>query len=219
MKVRGPLLTVGAVVVLGVAILLVNMSKETEPEPQTRQAAQAVASAPAPSTARPAPPTPPPPQFPAKADYVGKIPTAGGTITLEITVNGDAAVAYACDGNSVESWLRGSAVNGALNLANKDTTSRLDGSLQADSVTGTLWIGQKKWDFKADPTQPPAGLYVYEDADVRASWIIDSSGNVTGVLRRPDGATEPAPQLSTEGSAFVEGRTVNATRVQGDSNV
>src|SRR5262245_43330400 len=147
MKVRGPLLTVGAVAVLGGALLLVNMSKETEPGPQTRPATQAVASAPAPSTARPAPATPPSPQFPAKADYVGKIPTAGGTITLEITVNGDAAVAYACDGNSVEAWLRGSALNGALNLANKDTTSRLDGRLQADSVAGTLWIGQKKWDF------------------------------------------------------------------------
>ena len=86
-----------------------------------------------------------------KADYVGKIPTANGTITLEITVEGDKAVAYACDGNTVESWLRGSAANGALSLANKDKTSRLEGRLEGDAIVGTLWIGEKKWDFKADP--------------------------------------------------------------------
>ena len=151
--------------------------------------------------------------FPAKADYVGKIPTANGTITLEITVDGDKAVAYACDGTTVESWLRGSAVNGAVSLANKDKTSRLEGRLEGNAVVGTLWIGEKKWDFNAPAAQPPAGLYVYDNAGVRNSWIVDPNGGVTGVQRREDGSTAPAPSLTTDGIANIDGIEVKAIRV------
>jgi hypothetical protein len=197
------------------------MSKEESPPPG-KPAAESTTAVATTTTAAPAPAppsTPPPPAFPAKADYVGKIPTANGTITLEITVDGDKAIAYACDGNTVESWLRGSAVNGAVSLANKDKTSRLEGRLEGNAVVGTLWIGEKKWDFNAPAAQPPAGLYVYENAGVRNSWIIDPSGGVTGVQRREDGSTAPAPSLTTDGIADIDGIEVKAIRVEGDSNV
>jgi hypothetical protein len=220
MKIRGPLVTLAAVAVLGAGILLVNMSKE-EPAPQANPYSQATTTAAAatPAAPQPAPSTPPPPAFPAQADYVGKIPTANGTITLEITVQGDKAVAYACDGNTVESWLRGSAVNGAVSLANKDKTSRLEGHLEGNAIVGTLWIGEKKWDFNAPVAQPPAGLYVYDNAGVRNSWIVDPNGGVTGVQRREDGSTAPAPRLTTDGIANVDGIEVKAIRVQGASDV
>jgi hypothetical protein len=220
MKIRGPLITLGAVAVLGIGTLLVNMSKE-ESAPPGKPAAQSTTVAPTTAAAPPppAPSTPPPPAFPAQADYVGKIPTANGTITLEITVQGDTAVAYACDGNKVESWLRGRATNGALSLANKDKTSRLEGHLEGTAVVGTLWIGEKTWDFKAPVAQPPAGLYVYENAGVRNSWIVDADGGVTGVQREADGTTAPAPRLTTDGIATINGLEVKAIRVQGDSDV
>jgi hypothetical protein len=220
MKIRGPLVTLAAVAVLGAGILLVNLSKE-EPAPQANPYSQATTTAAAatPAAPPPAPSTPPPPAFPAQADYVGKIPTANGTITLEITVQGDKAVAYACDGNTVESWLRGSAVNGAVSLANKDKTSRLEGHLEGNAIVGTLWIGEKKWDVNAPVAQPPAGLYVYDNAGVRNSWIVDPDGGVTGVQRREDGSTAPAPRLTTDGIANVDGIEVKAIRVQGDSDV
>jgi hypothetical protein len=220
MKIRGPLVTLAAVAALGVGILLVNMSKEEKApsgNPYSQSTTTAAAATPAPPP--PAPSTPPPPAFPAKADYVGKIPIASGTITLEITVQGDKAVAYACDGNTIESWLRGSATNGALSLASKDKTGRLEGRLEGNAVVGTLWIGEKKWDFKADPAQPPAGLYVYDNAGVRNSWIIDGNGGVTGVQRRPDGSTAPAPGLSIDRTAVIDGQTIVATRVEGASDV
>ncbi|HYZ67198.1 MAG TPA: hypothetical protein VE666_05215 [Mycobacterium sp.] len=221
MKIRGPLVTLGAVAVLGAGILLLNISKEESAPPgkpaaqSTTTIAQTTAAAPPP----PAPSTPPPPAFPAQADYVGKIPTANGTITLDITVQGDKAIAYACDGNKVESWLRGSATNGALSLANKDKTSRLEGHLEGTAVVGTLWIGEKKWDFNAPVAQPPAGLYVYENAGVRNSWIVGSDGDVTGVQREADGETSPAPRLTVDGIATIDGIEVKAIRVQGDSDV
>jgi hypothetical protein len=219
MKIRGPLVTLGAVAVLGVGILLLNVSKEESAPPGKPAAQSATTVAPRTAAGSLAPTTPPPPAFPAQADYVGKIPTANGTITLEITVQGDKAVAYACDGNTVESWLRGSAVNGALSLANKDKTSRLEGHLEGNAVVGTLWIGEKKWDFNAPAGQPPAGLYVYENAGVRNSWIMDPNGGVTGVQRREDGSTAPAPRLTTDGIANIDGIEVKAIRVQGASDV
>ena len=220
MKIRGPLVTLGAVAVLGVGILLVNISKEDpEPPASPTNPTTTTAAVATPATPPPAPATPPPPAFPAQADYVGKVPTANGTITLEITVQGDKAIAYACDGNTVESWLRGSAVNGAVSLANKDKTSRLEGRLEGSAIVGTLWIGEKKWDFNAPAAQPPAGLYVYENAGVRNSWIVDADGGVTGVQRQADGTTAPAPRLTTDGIAVINGLTIKAIRVQGDSDV
>jgi hypothetical protein len=203
MKISGPMLTLAAVAALGAGILLVNISQEPDKPPAGYPAAQSTAP-----TTTPAPITPAAPAFPAKADYVGKIPTASGTITLEITVDGEKAIAYACDGNTIESWLRGNAANGVLSLASKDKSGRLEGHLQGNAVAGTLWIGEKRWDFSAPAAQPPAGLYVYDQAGTRSSWIIDQNGGVTGVQRQPDGTTTPAPAMSG-----------NATRVDGNSDV
>ena len=221
MKVRGPLITLAAVAALGAGILFVNISQEPDnAPPATPSAAPTTTAAAAPAPQPPAPTTPQAPAFPAKADYVGKIPIANGVITLDITVEGDKAVAYACDGNTVESWLRGPAVNGTVSLANKDNTSRLEGRLEGTSVVGTLSIGEKKWDFTAAAVQEPAGLYVYEEGGQRVSWIVDADGGVTGVLRLDDGSTVPAPGLEVDGStAVIDGRTVTATRVQGAGDV
>ena len=220
MKIRGPIVTLGAVAVLGIGIWLVNVSKEDRAEPQPPSVAQTTTTTAAPAPQPPPPPpTPAPAAFPAKADYVGKIPIATGTITLDIAIEGEKAIAYACDGNSIETWLWGSATNGAVSLASKDKASRLEGRLEGSSVVGTLWIGEKSWDFKADPAQPPAGLYVYDEAGVRSSWIIDGDGGVTGVQRRPDGSTVRAPGLSLDATSVIDGRTVVATRVEGDSDV
>jgi hypothetical protein len=219
-RIRGPLVTLAAAAALGGGLWWMNVSQETA-EPPAKPVAQSTATAaPAPAPAPPPKPsTPPQPAFPAKADYVGKIPTATGVITLEITVNGPKAVAYACDGNTVEVWLKGSATNGTLSLASKDKASRLEGRLQGATVVGKLWIGEKKWDFTTAAAEPPAGLYVYEDDGVRNSWIVDGNGGVTGVQRRADGSTAPAPGLSTDGTAVLDGQTVTATRVDSGEDV
>jgi hypothetical protein len=214
----GPLITLGAVVALGAGILLLNMSKEHASTPEPTAVAS---STPARAELVPAPPppsVPPPEAFPPKADYVGKIPTDHGHITLEITVEGNQAVAYACDGNTVEVWLKGPAENGAVHLANKTNTSRLDGDLHGSDVTGTLLLKQGPLQFTAAAAAPPAGLYVYLDEGVRNSWIIDANGGVTGVQRQADGSTAPAPLLSTDGTAVVNGKTITAIREQGTSD-
>ncbi|SEH90697.1 hypothetical protein SAMN04489835_5516 [Mycolicibacterium rutilum] len=218
MKIRGPLVTLCAAAAVGTGMWFVNVANE-EPAPAARVASPAPSSAQAPAP-KPAekPAQKPAPVFPAKADYIGKIPTAAGVITLDVSVDGQKAVAYACDGNAVESWMRGNAVNGAVSLASQDKTSRLEGRLRDDTVVGTLWIGQKRWDFTAPAAQSPAGLYVYDEVGLRSSWIVDSAGAVTGVLKSIDGSTKPAPELSADGTSVIGGRTVSAVRVNGDGN-
>lgn len=151
-RIRGPVITLAAVAALGGGLWLANVSQEVEP-----------AAAPAPTVVTtvdkaPEPPSPPerpaPVQFPAKAAYSGVIEARTGKITVDITVNGDEAVAYVCDNNSLEMWLRGSATDGALTLADAGGTARLEGRLRRDTGSGpavgaTLWIGERKWDFTA----------------------------------------------------------------------
>ena len=215
MKRRGPLLTLAAAAVLGIVLLLINISKEDEPAKpaaaaQTSSVAPSATDTPPPATSTPAAPAAI--AFPANANYEAEIPTATGVITLSITVEGDKAVAYACDGAKIETWLKGSAVNGVLDLTGKD--SKLDGRHDGSKVTGTLVIGEKSWPYEAAQVQPPAGLYVYKDGDTRASWIVSSDGSVTGVQRGPNGATSAAPGLK-DGTAVIDGKTVTATQVSG----
>lgn len=215
----GPVLTLAAVALVGGGMWLANVSQETDPPAPATPVGQSTATTTAASPAPPQPSALPPVVFPAKMNYVGKISTAAGIITLEVTIDGQKAIAYACDGYAVEVWLRGSASNGALALANKDQTSRLTGRLEGTSIAGALTIGAKSWDFTASPVLPPAGLYVSEDDGVRNSWIVDSVGAVTGVQRRADGSTGPASTLTKDGAAVVDGASVTATNVEGDDDV
>ncbi|MEU7145466.1 hypothetical protein ABZ942_38890 [Nocardia sp. NPDC046473] len=222
MRRLGPWLTLAAVAVLGIVLLVINMSKESEPAAAKTNTPGVTSSAVvAPSTTA-APPTsnaPAPVQFPAKADYVGKIPLAtGAPITLSITVQGDKAIAYACDGKAVESWLQGSATGGALQLTGKND-AKLAGRYDGKVVTGTLWLGPMKWEFTTAPVRSPAGLYVYNEGGARQSWIVDANGNVTGVQRAADGTTSPAPSLSSDATAIVNGKKITANKVSGGDSV
>ncbi|WP_337587881.1 hypothetical protein [Nocardia brasiliensis] len=203
--------------VLGIALVVVNMSKESEPAAAAKNTAVGTSSvvvAVAPTTVATVPV-----QFPAKADYVGSIaPATGAPITLSITVEGGRAIAYACDGASVESWLQGSAVNGTLTLTGKNE-ARLDGRYDGTTVTGTLALGAKKWEFRTAAVQSPAGLYVYTEVGVRQSWIVDSNGAVTGVQRAADGSTSPAPALAPDATAIVNGKKIIANKVSGGDSV
>ncbi|MDZ4234560.1 MAG: hypothetical protein U1C73_12585, partial [Dietzia sp.] len=153
---RGASTAAHAVAAVGGGIWMANVSQQTGPATLATPVAQSTST-----TAAPPPPSPPPAvPFPAKANYVGSIPTAAGIITLEVTIDGQNAVAYACDDNAVEVWLRGSATNGALALENSDRTSRLTGGLEGASIAGTLTIGARSWAFTAAPAEVPAEPYV-----------------------------------------------------------
>lgn len=145
------ILTLGAVALLGAGIYTANVFQEAQPSssPDLR-AATSTAVTPTATTETPAPQPNPP--FPAQADYAADIAIKTGTLVLEITVDDTTATAYACDNVAIEEWLDGSAVNGLISLTSKDGDSRLEGKHTGDAIEGTLWVGDRQWDFLAPKT-------------------------------------------------------------------
>lgn len=147
---KTPVVTLGAAALLGAGLFIANVLQEAEPVAPAPVAAvetSTVQAAPAPVTETPAPQ--PNPAFPRTADYEADIPTRNGTIVLEISVDGSTATAYACDNVGIEEWLNGGAANGLVNLTSEDGDSRLEGSHTGNAIEGTLWVGEKQWEFVA----------------------------------------------------------------------
>lgn len=196
MKRAGPIFTLAAVAALGGGLLLTNLT--TGVDSSTAPTAATAAPTSTAATVNPA-------NFPADADYVTTIATSNRPLTLSVTITGTKAVAYVCDGAAVENWLRGTAIDGRMNLTG--TNSQLEGTPEGENLRGTLTLGESRYDFTAPPVEPPAGLYTARTDGNRDSWIVDADGSVTGVRRNADGTTSPAPQLATD-----------ARKVQGDDN-
>ncbi|MHC9294544.1 hypothetical protein ACRCUN_18945 [Mycobacterium sp. LTG2003] len=148
MKIKGPILTLGAVAALGTGIFLVNVNQQ--PEASAPQPVAATA-APAPVSPSVAPTTPAPAPFGAREDFIADIPTKNGNLGLQISVTGTTARAYACDNKGVETWLSGSAEDGVLKLVSADSAAQLDGRHVGNTVVGNLRIGEKRWNFTAKP--------------------------------------------------------------------
>lgn len=142
---HGPILTLAAVACAGAGIWLANTSHESD------VAAPVAPPAPAVATAAAEPTRSAPPQFPSRARYVADIPTRGGTLTLDLSVDGGRARAYACDNRGIEVWLRGQAAGGGVHLANTDGTSTVDAALTGTGLSGTLSVAGTRWSFTADP--------------------------------------------------------------------
>jgi hypothetical protein len=143
----GPVTSMAAVGLVGVGLWLANVSQTPAPPAQIADTSVAPAVAEPPA---PAPSTTAAPQgFPAQAEYVADIPVRGRVLTVEITVDGQNARAYACDNAGIETWLSGPAVDGAVRLTDNTGADRLTGALRNGSVVGTLWVGDRSWEFNA----------------------------------------------------------------------
>jgi hypothetical protein len=177
MKSRGPVLTLLAVLAVGVGVFTVNtvLAAPADTTPVVQAAAQQAdpyGSAPAadpyaasdgygaapqaaPETAAPetaAPETADPetaaPQA-AQAAVTGTFAgrSAGNEVTLAVGMDGDRVVAYVCDGKKIESWLQGSANGASLQLTGAD--GELDATVTENAVLGTVSVGEKSWPFAA----------------------------------------------------------------------
>jgi len=92
-------------------------------------------------------------------------------------------------------------------MTTTSTIAPIRNGIDTAQVYGTLDV------LKA---QPAAARFEFR---VRNSWIVEPNGGVTGVQQREDGSTEPAPTLTTDGIANIDGIEVRAIRVEGDSDV
>ncbi|MFC5996773.1 hypothetical protein ACFQE5_21430 [Pseudonocardia hispaniensis] len=216
MKVRGPVLTLLAVVGLALALFVVNTRQEPARAPD--QAARTEAAPPPAADTAAAADTAT--AFPAEAVYTGR--SAGDQVTVAIAVRGGKAAAYLCDGRRVEAWLEGSVQGEELRLQGKDGASltvRPDG----EGVSGQIFVQGRQLPYTAQLAKPPAGLYEGETTvggePARIGWIVLPDGSQVGV-GTVGGDPGPAPLLDLgEGGAAVGGVFVSARPIRGDDDV
>jgi serine/threonine-protein kinase len=219
---NGPLYTLLAGGVLGAGLLIAAMvatpdevaADNPEPEATDSPAVEEPTPTPEPTVEPTVEPTPSPTEPEVSITYVGYVD--GGGASVAVVVTGDEAIAYVCDGDSVEAWLEGSATDGELDLTGDG------GSLTATNddsqATGEASLGDNTWTFTVEAVDPPEGLYRFADtiaggAEVVGGWIVLPDGTQVGVLD-VDGETRSAPALDlVTGEVTIDGTAVTPERL------
>jgi hypothetical protein len=218
MQNRGPILTLVAVVALGLVLFLVNLSAAPG-TPAAAPAASPAASAASPSPAAQATP------FPAKARYTGDATKKDGTpVPIAITVDGTKVKAYLCDGKSIEAWFQGTQQNGELVDVKGKGQNKLEGKLDGETIKGevSVLVGSDlvTWPYQATVTKKSdSGLYRASGSNGTTGWIVRDDGSQTGLTQPASGgAPAPAPPLDlTNIQASLQQN--GGAAVTGDSNV
>ena len=224
MSTRGPLITLGSVVVLAVALLWVNaLAGPTTPTSSSSLGAPASTGPSSPSPAPPAEAAPSPTAEPAAVQTVYAGRTGGGEATVAVAVNGDRAAAYLCDGTRIETWLQGSVTGDQVVLTGRDTAA-LIGTVSGTTLSGTVVTSTgQAWLFSAEEARPPAGIYeartTIDGLATRIGWVVLPDGTQVGI-QNVDGERSPAPALDLEDTTFtLDGAAQEATPVDGSDTV
>jgi hypothetical protein len=222
---RGPLITLGAVVVL-VGVLLVVNTLVGPPVPPAGIAAGPAGATSSPPTSSPpttsAAPAPTSSQ-PAALQAVFAGVTSGDEATVAIAVNNDKAAAYLCDGESIEAWLDGSVTGDQIALTGGNG-ARLTGSISGSAMFGTVTTNSGQiLPFSAGLAGPPAGVYQarlsLDGLATRIGWAVLPDGTQVGLATvGPD--KRPAPQFDVKTRNFtLDGVAATADVVVGSDTV
>ena len=149
-----------------------------------------------------------------RADYAGRV-KGGIHASVAISIHGTQAVAYACNGSSVEAWLSGTASGGRLALTGKNgavltgnyDSRRAFGNVSADGIT---------YAFSVYTVKKPSGLYRatadVRGAKIKAGWIVLPDGTEVGSLESNADSAAPsataAPPLDVTTGTAQDGSTV-----------
>jgi serine/threonine-protein kinase len=221
MKRSGPLYTLLAGLALAVFMLVLNATTGEGTSSYAGAPAATATPSPSPSptatTASPSPSTSPSPSKAArgKTSYAGR--TDDDTAAVSVSVRGDKAVAYFCDGRSKESWLKGNVEDdGSMKLSGSHG-ARLVGDLAGDRVRGTVEINQHPYGFTAKKAVKPSGLYrattEVRGAKIDGGWIVLPGGRQVGIVRRDD-KPSAAPRIDPRsGAVTVDGERLTARPV------
>jgi len=149
-----------------------------------------------------------------RADYAGRV-KGGIHASVAISIHGTQAVAYACNGSSVEAWLSGTASGGRLALTGKNgavlagnyDSRRAFGNVSADGIT---------YAFSVYTVKKPSGLYRatadVRGAKIKAGWIVLPDGTEVGSLESNADSAAPsataAPPLDVTAGTAQDGSTV-----------
>ena len=156
-------------------------------------------------------------EFPDKIVYAGR--TEDGSAAIAVAVLGGQAAAYFCDGSSVESWLRGTASEGELNLSSKDGDS-LEARLDDSEIAGEIEVNDEELDFMIGEAKRPAGLYRAEGSSTTVGWIVLSDGTQVGIQTDDKGQSKAAPELNPDQTDVnAGGKDLTAEPVEGNADI
>jgi hypothetical protein len=156
-----------------------------------------------------------------QAVYAGR--SSGNEVTVAIDTEGDQAVAYVCNGKTIEAWLQGSVRGNQVTLTGNKGAD-LSGSLSGLDMFGTVTpsAGQT-FPFAAELSPHPAGVYQarieVNGLATRIGWAVLPDGAQVGVA--VEGAAKlPAPPLDLSDNGFtIGGASFTAALVAGTSTV
>ena len=213
MKRNTTLITLLVGAALGVVLLVANMLATPSGTPVNYSAAaassaapsSAAASSPAPAESSPATSAAPSESSeapeptrttPTRADFTGRVGGGGGSVA--VAVHGDKAIAYVCNGSTVEGWMRGKVENGKLTLTGKNN-AHLTASIHTGTVTGDVEAHGTDYSFSvptvSKSSSKSSGLYqataVVQGKTIKAGWIVLGDGTQIGSLET-DGSGETA---------------------------
>jgi hypothetical protein len=222
MKRNTPLITLLAGAALGVVLLVASMLTTPSSAQPNYSAAAASSAAPAESSASaptesseapepaessaaasaPAAAPSPARTTPTRADITGRVGGGGGSVA--VAVHGDKAIAYVCNGSTVEGWMRGKVENGKLTLTGKNNT-HLTASIHTGTVTGEVEAHGTDYSFSVSTvsksSSKSSGLYqattVVQGKTIKAGWIVLGDGTQIGSLETDESAQTAvtAPKL------------------------
>jgi hypothetical protein len=243
MRRNTPLITLLTGAVLGVVLLISTMLANPSSAPLNYSAAAASSAAPAESatpaeSTAPAPtesseapeqspaatPSPAPARTtPTRADFTGRVGGGGGSVA--VAVHGDKAIAYVCNGSTVEGWMRGKVDGDKLVLTGKNQT-HLTASYHAGKVTGDVEAHGTDYSFSVSTvsksSSESSGLYqateVVQGKTIKAGWIVLGDGTQIGSVEiNPSGKDAvTAPKLDvTTMTARIGNVVLHAVPVSG----
>jgi hypothetical protein len=191
MKRNTPLITLLVGAALGVVLLVATMLATPSSAPPNYSAAAASSAAPAesatPAESAAAPAPAPTRTTPTRADFTGRVGGGGGSVA--VAVHGDKAIAYVCNGSTVEGWMRGKVEGDKLVLTGKNQT-HLTASIHTGTVTGDVEAHGTDYSFSvptvSKSSSKSSGLYqataVVRGKTIKAGWIVLGDGTQIGSL-------------------------------------
>jgi serine/threonine-protein kinase len=185
-------------------------SSATSPAAPTESPAAPTESSEAPAESSPAvsqPASAPSPEptrtTPTKATYTARVGGGGGSVA--VAVHGSKAIAYVCNGSSVEGWMRGTVKGTKLVLTGKNN-AHLTATYHAGKVTGDVKAHGTDYSFSAPTASKSSGLYEatvsVQGKTIKAGWIVLGDGTQIGSLEinadsAEDAVTAPKLDLAT----------------------
>jgi serine/threonine-protein kinase len=161
--------------------------------------------------------------IPPHANYVGEV--MGNLGSIAIVVHDTSAVAYFCNGGSIEAWMSGVPDHGKLNLTGKNNASaQVDYAL--GHARGWVNVDGTHYLFSIIAVHAPSGLYrsiaVVRGATVKAGWIVLANGQEVGSLETDPNSPAPtaqkAPPLNTATRTANDGGvTLTATPIDAET--